>query len=240
MITLEDDKISLSMYVAQIPYIEFARKCWVEFGRRLGDRAGNDPSWTFRFGQDNGVLSIHVTCDRYDIYERLPIIGRDGMLDHRKFSFDRKDVVEFSVEKLREFLPNSHVVNVFGECESPQHYAPTPYFRYNVLENINGLLICHNCELRSKKELRSQEKMERVEKKKRNPPTKKIRFLVFQRNGFECVYCGATSKDSKLNIDHVVPISRGGTNELSNLVTACESCNRGKHTMDMGNSLEFN
>lgn len=55
---------------------------------------------------------------------------------------------------------------------------------------------------------------------------KLIRQEIFNRDNFTCSYCGAT--DTKLECDHIHPISKGGTNDLSNLVTACESCNRSK------------
>lgn len=55
---------------------------------------------------------------------------------------------------------------------------------------------------------------------------KKIRITIFQRDNYTCKYCGERVK--KLECDHVVPVSRGGTHEDSNLVTACFKCNRSK------------
>lgn len=48
------------------------------------------------------------------------------------------------------------------------------------------------------------------------------RFNVFLRDGFECVYCGATED---LTFDHVIPRSRGGRTSWSNIVAACSPCN---------------
>lgn len=53
-----------------------------------------------------------------------------------------------------------------------------------------------------------------------------IRTYIFGRDDYTCQYCGERGK--KLECDHVIPISRGGSNEESNLVTACFSCNRSK------------
>jgi hypothetical protein len=50
-----------------------------------------------------------------------------------------------------------------------------------------------------------------------------FRFLIFERDGWRCVYCGA--EDSKLTVDHVVPRARGGGNRASNLAASCLSCN---------------
>lgn len=62
------------------------------------------------------------------------------------------------------------------------------------------------------------------------PPS--VRYRVLQRDGYRCRYCGrgATEDGVRLHIDHKVPVSRGGTNEMSNLVTSCQRCNLGKGT----------
>lgn len=58
--------------------------------------------------------------------------------------------------------------------------------------------------------------------------TKKLRFQVLQRDNFTCQYCGAHGEGVVLEVDHIVPVSKGGRTELSNLITACFDCNRGK------------
>jgi len=45
---------------------------------------------------------------------------------------------------------------------------------------------------------------------------------VYKRDHYQCVYCGS-NKD--LTLDHVIPKSRGGGNEWTNLVTSCFKCN---------------
>lgn len=54
-----------------------------------------------------------------------------------------------------------------------------------------------------------------------------LRSTVFERDDYTCRYCGR--RGIKLECDHVVPVSRGGSNDLSNLATACFECNRSKH-----------
>lgn len=56
-----------------------------------------------------------------------------------------------------------------------------------------------------------------------------LRFTVLTRDNYTCRYCGAQAPDVKLHVDHVVPKSRGGLDEMANLVTACQRCNQGKH-----------
>ena len=56
-----------------------------------------------------------------------------------------------------------------------------------------------------------------------------LRFRVFERDGFKCVYCGAAAADGAiLQADHVFPASKGGPATMDNLVTACQPCNIGK------------
>ena len=52
-----------------------------------------------------------------------------------------------------------------------------------------------------------------------------VRSIVLERDGYACTYCGA---DKQLEGDHVVPLSRGGSNALVNLTTACRPCNLSK------------
>lgn len=65
-------------------------------------------------------------------------------------------------------------------------------------------------------------------KNKRKSTGKKLRFEIFKRDGFRCVYCGSTPVQSVLRVDHVVPVADGGTTEADNLVTSCHDCNAGK------------
>lgn len=53
----------------------------------------------------------------------------------------------------------------------------------------------------------------------------KLRAAVFERDGYACTYCGDTAD---LACDHILPVSRGGGNEMENLTTACRTCNSSK------------
>ena len=58
-----------------------------------------------------------------------------------------------------------------------------------------------------------------------------IRFQVFKRDKFTCQYCGRSGVE--LEADHIVPKSKGGSNDIDNLITACKACNRGKRDIDV-------
>lgn len=55
-----------------------------------------------------------------------------------------------------------------------------------------------------------------------------LRRQVFERDNYTCQYC--KKRGGNLECDHVIPIHKGGTNELGNLITACPTCNRSKRS----------
>lgn len=65
-------------------------------------------------------------------------------------------------------------------------------------------------------------------KARRNPISGAFRHEVFVRDNYRCLECGATNMDRILEIDHIVPVSQGGTDEMKNLQTLCMICNRAK------------
>lgn len=56
------------------------------------------------------------------------------------------------------------------------------------------------------------------------------RYDVLRRDKFQCVLCGASGSEAKLEIDHIIPFSRGGSDDIGNLRCLCFKCNRGKHS----------
>jgi 5-methylcytosine-specific restriction enzyme A len=59
------------------------------------------------------------------------------------------------------------------------------------------------------------------------PP--EVRKYVFQRDKYQCQSCGKISGETQLTIDHIIPLSRGGKNDISNLQTLCLTCNQQKN-----------
>lgn len=58
--------------------------------------------------------------------------------------------------------------------------------------------------------------------------SRRLRFEILRRDNHQCRYCGAAAPDVKLTVDHVVPTALGGSDDATNLVTACQPCNAGK------------
>lgn len=71
---------------------------------------------------------------------------------------------------------------------------------------------------------------------KRTDVPYKLKELIYNRDDYTCKYCGYKAKPGTyswkmlpIEIDHVIPVSKGGKNIESNLVCACRRCNRKKH-----------
>jgi 5-methylcytosine-specific restriction endonuclease McrA len=59
-------------------------------------------------------------------------------------------------------------------------------------------------------------------------PRQEVKFSrhnIYLRDGNRCQYCGHRFSSSELSLDHVIPLSRGGSSSWENVVCACLSCN---------------
>ena len=68
----------------------------------------------------------------------------------------------------------------------------------------------------------------------RKPISKRVRFAIFERDQYTCQYCGKQPPDVVLELDHIQPHSKGGSDEPLNLTTSCKDCNLGKSDRELG------
>jgi 5-methylcytosine-specific restriction endonuclease McrA len=62
---------------------------------------------------------------------------------------------------------------------------------------------------------------------------KSVKKYILKRDKYQCQSCGKTEEETKLNIDHIIPLAKGGSNDISNLQTLCSLCNqKKKHHLD--------
>jgi 5-methylcytosine-specific restriction endonuclease McrA len=68
----------------------------------------------------------------------------------------------------------------------------------------------------------------------RTPIPKRLRFQVLRRDKYRCRLCGLTPEDGvRLEVDHIVPVAKGGLSTPANLWTLCHPCNNGKSDSDL-------
>ncbi len=63
-----------------------------------------------------------------------------------------------------------------------------------------------------------------------------VREYLLEKWGRKCAYCG--KENVPLEIEHIIPESKGGSDRVSNLTVACENCNRKKGNRDIGDFLK--
>ncbi len=63
---------------------------------------------------------------------------------------------------------------------------------------------------------------------KRDPIPPAFRHEVFKAANYKCQECGITKEQRPLEVDHIVPVTQGGSDELSNFQALCVVCNRAK------------
>ena len=65
-----------------------------------------------------------------------------------------------------------------------------------------------------------------------DPVRADVRYRVLAAAKGRCALCGVHSSERRIEVDHIVPRSRGGTSDISNLQALCDECNRGKSNTD--------
>lgn len=61
---------------------------------------------------------------------------------------------------------------------------------------------------------------------------------LLERENYYCIYCSIHASQTKMEIEHVIPKSKGGTDSLNNLVLSCETCNQAKGSQDVETFLK--
>ena len=158
--------------------------------------------------------------DQY-VQEYDEAVRKDALVHHEyhdKYSYFRRYEKNLVLkEKLNP--PRSISVLIHKQYTSPQgrnHYHDQQLYPQTMIEN-------------SLQKNQLARKVQDEKQRERALMTDSLRYEILRRDGFKCSLCGATAADgTKLHVDHIKPISKGGKTERSNLRTLCERCNLGK------------
>ena len=156
----------------------------------------------------------------------LEYIIDNGWKDYKKFA---KKLTEKIVEK---------------QPSSPDDLAKLmdnfthPFFVFNDITKGQFVVRFPLTELLQQSGIPRQPSISTTPAKKRSTPkrkgiSKKLRLLILERDGYRCCLCGRTAKETKLEVDHKIPVAKGGTDSLNNLWTLCVDCNRGKSDLSI-------
>ena len=61
--------------------------------------------------------------------------------------------------------------------------------------------------------------------------SKQERIKIHKMFAWRCAYCGEYVDFAKMTVDHIIPVRRGGKDEMSNYYPACKPCNSTKGSM---------
>jgi hypothetical protein len=148
-----------------------------------------------------------------------------GLTSARRGTYSPEELIQILEQAWRKLgrAPSAATLRKLGRI-SPQLYAS----HWGSLKKARDLLARHMRGQISRDELLAPS----------NPPAKRhdplrpaLRFKVLHRDNYRCQLCGrtpTTDPDLILEIDHIKPVSKGGTDALENLRTLCRQCNRGK------------
>lgn len=142
-----------------------------------------------------------------------------------KISEERFKEIELKLYEKNKLNPvTDFTIRVSKSYTSPQgrnHYSDYIDFNYEMtIQHYNFALLSQKQETEKKLSKAYQ----------RSLMTDSLRYDVMKRDNFKCVLCGASAKAHQaiLHVDHIIPVSKGGKTEMSNLRTLCDRCNLGK------------
>lgn len=146
------------------------------------------------------------------------LIKKTG-LKEEKFNKIENELVESIIYDENVYAIRAHVVVNYCNKNYDILNKKDRYVKFDELKSIYY-------------EWKNSKKYSETTKKERKLMNYTLREEVLKRDGYKCCVCGKTEKDGvRLEIDHIIPVSKGGQSTISNLQTLCNSCNAKKNTM---------
>ena len=132
--------------------------------------------------------------------------------------YERIEKIVFEEEQLNP------VINPIFICSASYETPQGRYFYEDEVEYSFDELLYHYENVMTK--MRNKESKEF----QRKMMTDSLRYNILKRDNFRCVLCGRSAQDGEtiLQVDHIIPVSKGGKTVESNLRTLCKTCNMGK------------
>jgi len=202
------------------------------------------------------VVNSKYYFERYDFkkgiaYAINKALKDDSLLKHTKKAIELEEEYLAALEKLPPFMTSRKWAELTGgreitfeEYEKVEHSLYEKYSKVGQCDwkvqlevkypGKDGEVPCWMCQVYERKDLlkiwKAVEKGIGSSEYQRMLVTPKIRYQILRRDNFKCQICGRSSAETKLHVDHIRPISKGGSlgKNYDNLRTLCELCNIGK------------
>ena len=159
-----------------------------------------------------------------------PVSVEDAILEylHKRSWKDYDRFVKVLAEEVMGKKPRTHI-ELKRVISSVRH----PFFAFNGISNGEFVQGFPTDELLRRSIVPRVVRKSSSNRKSRRPIPSRLRFLVLERDGYRCQICGRTANGTTLEVDHKVPVAKGGTDSLKNLWTLCFDCNRGKSDLNV-------
>ena len=136
-------------------------------------------------------------------------------------NLEKKIVEEYKIVPTLDFEIDVtlNLSNRYGEIYEAKYYIFNSYEISNLifrLKNKNGDFY------------NDREVWDSICRVERGRVSNKMRFSIYERDGYRCRCCGISQNRAYLEIDHIKPISKGGKSTYDNLQTLCRECNQEK------------
>ena len=118
------------------------------------------------------------------------------------------------------------------EYAKQQYKKNIDYYKQRYQNNKKEMLAYHKRWYRNNTQrVRELERKYRARKREAegNFLESEFQYLLYQYD-YKCAMCGRDLSPKITHRDHIVPLSRGGSNDITNIQPLCETCNLSKHT----------
>lgn len=200
-------------------------------------------------------LTYQLIFDRKEVLENIKKV-KENVSIYQEYQREYKSIEKYGVYNTdRELKNKDKLLKIEKSIYEIYMKKPTLIFQVNVkitLTNIQGRYLTSKSEkidedeikdiisrLNDKTNDRYNDRLiwEAITRVERAKVSNKMRFAVYQRDGYRCRKCGRKTND--LEVDHIFPIAKGGKTEFNNLQTLCHKCNALKSDTVEAGSVYF-
>ena len=170
-------------------------------------------------------FSYRQTGKIMDVLEKMGIIrsvrNHPFIKELSVSSFEEIDAIFNNESILTDDVVTQNKVNVDSEPDSRKTWMEQE--KQRIKENILKQRELRELRKKAKEELIAEGLIENT--KRREPIPQHVQDTVWRRDGGKCVKCGS---QENLEFDHIIPLSKGGSNTVRNIQLLCQKCNREK------------
>ena len=145
------------------------------------------------------------------------------ILAFKKKNYQSEHRMPTNTQKEKTWIENEGKCSICNKNNSSKRHHPknreTLSFWWVIAPKLEVILLCESCVI----ELDIRENKPNYNSNR--TITKEVRDSVWRRDEGKCTQCGS---NENLELDHIIPYSKGGSNSYRNIQLLCEECNRKK------------